>query len=66
MCLFEIECLNFVLVIIFEGIMLFVCIDLFFLYDVKIFIDIFFDICLMCRMMCDLKECGCSIEFVVK
>lgn len=66
MWLFEMECLNFVFVIILEGIMLFVCLDLFLLYDVKIFVDMFFDICFMCRMMCDIKERGRIIDFVVK
>lgn len=52
----ETERLNPAPVIILEGIMLLARTDLLPLYDVKIFIDTPLDICLMRRMMRDLKE----------
>ena len=51
-------------VIILEGIMLLARPDLLPLYDVKVFIDTPLDICLMRRMMRDVKERGRSIESV--
>ncbi len=53
-------------VIILEGIMLLARPELLPLYDVKIFIDTPLDICLMRRMMRDIKERGRSIESVAK
>ncbi|WP_026376767.1 uridine kinase [Aestuariibacter salexigens] len=51
-------------VIILEGIMLLATPELLPLYDVKIFIDTPLDICLMRRMMRDVKERGRSLESV--
>ncbi len=53
-------------VIILEGIMLLAITDLLPLFDVKIFIDTPLDICLMRRMMRDVKERGRTLESVAK
>ncbi|MBD3586993.1 uridine kinase [Salinimonas sp. HHU 13199] len=53
-------------VIILEGIMLLARPELLPLFDVKIFIDTPLDICLMRRMMRDVKERGRTLESVAK
>ena len=53
-------------VVILEGIMLLARVELLPLYDVKIFIDTPLDICLMRRMMRDVKERGRTMDSVAK
>ena len=53
-------------VIILEGIMLLARPELLPLYNVKVFVDTPLDICLMRRMMRDVKERGRSLESVAK
>ena len=60
------ERLNPAPVIILEGIMLLARAGLLPLYDVKIFVDTPLDICLMRRMIRDIKERGRTIESVAK
>ncbi|WP_189407530.1 uridine kinase [Alteromonas halophila] len=62
----ETERLNPAPVIILEGIMLLARPELLPSYDVKIFIDTPLDICLMRRMIRDVKERGRTIESVAK
>lgn len=60
------ETLNSAPIIILEGIMLLTMRDLLPLYDVKVFIDTPLDICLMRRMMRDVKERGRTMESVAE
>lgn len=53
-------------VIIFEGIMVFVDKILLEFLDMKIFVDIDFDICLVWWLCWDISECGWDIEGVIK
>ncbi|RDV24062.1 uridine kinase [Alteromonas aestuariivivens] len=60
------ERLNPAPVIILEGIMLLTRAELLPLYDVKIFIDTPLDICLMRRMLRDVKERGRTLESIAE
>lgn len=33
--------------------------------DIKIFVDIDDDVCIICWIKCDMEECGCSFDSVI-
>lgn len=65
MCLEEIILVELKDVIILEGI--FILEDLCFceLMDIKLFVDMDVDFCILCCMQCDIKECGCMMDLVI-
>lgn len=34
--------------------------------DIKVYVDIDDDICFICRFLCDMKECGWIMDFVIE
>lgn len=53
-------------VIIFEGILILEDCCLRDLMDIKVYVDIDDDICIICWIKCDMEECGCMLDFVIE